>query len=119
MPKYVDGFVIAIPTRNLPAYWKMARVGCKVWKSHGALGYFECLGDDLEIKYGITFPKLAKVRRGETVVFSWVLYRSKAHRNAVNKKVMQDPRLKALMAKKMPFDMKRFSCGGFKVVVAG
>ena len=120
MAKYADGFVIPIPTRNLPAYWKMARAACKVWKDHGALEYFECVGDDLEIKFGVPFPKLAKARRGETVVFSWILYKSRAHRNAVNKRVMKDPRIQAMISgKRMPFDMKRLTCGGFGVKVEG
>ncbi|CAG1010702.1 putative protein YbaA [Phycisphaerales bacterium] len=118
MPKYTDGFVIPIPRKNLPAYWKMARTACKVWMDHGALAYFECIGDDLKAKCGIPFPKLAKTRPGETVLFSWIVYKSKAHRNAVNKKVMKDPRLAAMMnMKNMPFDMNRMTMGGFKVGV--
>lgn len=118
MPKYADGFVIPMPRKNLKAYAKMARAACEVWMDHGALEYFECVGNDLKTKWGVPFPKMAKTRPGETVVFSWILYKSKAHRDAVNKKVMKDPRLKAMMdPKKMPFDMKRFTYGGFEVLV--
>ena len=116
---YVDGFVIAIAKKNLPAYLKMAGKGAKIWKKHGALQYFECAGDDLDVKnMGTPFPKLAKTKEGETVVFSWILYKSKAHRNAVNKKVMKDPQINEMCdPNKMPFEMKRMSYGGFKVMV--
>jgi uncharacterized protein YbaA (DUF1428 family) len=117
---YVDGFVIPLPRKNLAAYKKMARLGCTVWMESGALEYRECIGDDLDVKFGLPFPKLAKVKAGETVVFSWIVYKSKAHRDAVNKKVMADPRIKKMMsAKKNPFDMKRMAYGGFSVMVEG
>lgn len=111
---YVDGFVIAIAKKNLPAYRKMAALGCKVWKEHGALAYYECVGDDLAPAFGLPFPKLAKTKPSETVVFSWIVYKNKAHRNKVNKAVMADPRLTATMTKKMPFDVNRMAYGGFK-----
>ncbi|MBL9141153.1 MAG: DUF1428 domain-containing protein [Phycisphaerae bacterium] len=120
MPKYVDGYVIPIPTRNLPAYRKMASVACKVWIEHGALEYHECVGEDLKVPFGMTFPKGMKLKKGDTVVFAWVVYKSRAHRDRVNAKVMKDPRLGALMsAGAMPFDAKRMMFGGFKSFVDG
>jgi uncharacterized protein YbaA (DUF1428 family) len=97
----------------------MAAKAGKVWKDHGALEYRECVGDDLNIKMGVPFPKLAKLKTGETAVFSWIVYKSRAHRDQVNKKVMKDPRIHAMMPdpKKSPFDMKRMSYGGFKTIV--
>lgn len=115
---YVDGFVIAIKKKNLPAYLKMAKKASKIWIEHGALQYFESVGDDLNVKMGLPFPKLTKVKADETVLFSWIVYKSKASRNAVNKKVMKDPRLANLCsADNMPFEMRRMSYGGFKVMV--
>ena len=115
---YVDGFVLPVPKKNLKAYVRMAELAGKVWKEHGALEYRECAGDDLAVKFGVPFPKCAKVKRGETVVFAWIVYKSRAHRDKVNAKVMKDPRLAASMdAKKMPFDMKRMVYGGFEVLV--
>ena len=115
---YVDGFVIAIAKKNLPAYLKMAAKSGKIWREHGALEYFETVGDDLKNDMGTSFIKLAKIKEGETVLFSWIVYKSKAHRNAVNKKVMKDPRINGICdPKKMPFDIKRMSYGGFKVIV--
>lgn len=116
MARYVDGFVLAVPKKNLPAYRKMAKVGARVWKDHGALEYVECVGDDLATTFGTSFLKLAKTRPGETVCFSFIVYRSRAHRDAVNKKVMADPRL-AKAPNPMPFDMKRMAFGGFKTFV--
>ena len=118
MARYVDGFVIAVPKKKVAAYLKMARLGAKVWKEHGALEYFECVGEDLEAPYGMPFPKLARLKKGETVVFSWIVYRSKKHRNSVNAKVMKDPRMNNPdLQKSMPFDMKRMAFGGFKTLV--
>ena len=115
---YVDGFVIPVPKKNLKAYRAMAQKGGKVWRDHGALEYRECVGDDLNVKFGLPFPKQIRTRPGETVVFSWIVYKSKAHRNKVNKNVMKDPRLASMMNEKaMPFDCKRMACGGFKVMV--
>ena len=115
---YVDGFVIPVPEKNLAAYRTMSRAAGKVWKEHGALEYRECIADDVNSDFGLPFPKLARVKTGETVVFSWIVYRNKAHRNAVNKKIMADPRiLKMMEGKKMPFDSKRMSYGGFKTIV--
>ena len=118
--KYVDGFVLVVPTKNLAAYRKMATAGGKVWRKYGALEYVEAVGDDLDVKFGISFKKLAKPKRGETVVFSWIVYKSRAHRDQVNKKVMADPEIKKSMEKgPMPFDVKRMAYGGFKFLVEG
>src|SRR5690349_11047146 len=115
---YVDGFVLVVPKKNLKAYASMAKIGGKIWREHGALEYRECVGDDLAPKFGLPFPKLTKIKSGETVVFSWITYKSKAHRDKVNAKVMTDPRLAASMVgKEMPFDMKRMAYGGFKILV--
>lgn len=118
MPQYIDGFVIPVPTKNLAAYKKLAKVACKVWMEHGALAYFECVGDDVEPGFGLPFPKLAKCKPGETVVFSWILYKSRAHRDRVNKKVMDDARISAACdPENMPFNIKRMTWGGFDVMV--
>ena len=117
MAKYVDGFVIPIKKSKLPAYRKMARLGCKMWTEYGALEYYECIGDDLNSKWGLPFPQLCKLKKDETAVFAFIVFKSKAHRNQVNKKVMSDPRM-AMEGLEMPFDMKRFSVGGFKVAIS-
>lgn len=113
---YVDGFVIPVPKKNIAAYKAMAKLGGKVWMEHGALEYRECVGDDLKPPFGLPFPKAIKLKPGETVVFSWIVYKSKAHRDRVNAAVMKDPRLKE-MPKEMPFDVKRMAYGGFKTLV--
>lgn len=113
---YVDGFVIPVPRKQLAAYKKMSAKAGRIWREFGALDYKECVGDDLAIKWGTPFLKLAKAKRGETVVFSWITYKSKAQREKINAKVMKDPRLK-MDGSAMPFDMKRMSYGGFKVFV--
>ena len=114
---YVDGFLLAVPKTKLQQYRAIARRAGRVWIEHGALEYRECAGDDLEVKMGTSFRKAARVRSGETVVFSWIVYKSRAHRDRVNAKVMKDPRTKRWMSMPMPFDMKRMSYGGFKVIV--
>ena len=114
---YVDGFVIPIPKKNMAAYRRMATQAGKIWMEHGALEYRECVGDDLKTTFGTSFPKLAKSKPSETVLFSWVVYKSKAHRDRVNAKVMKDPRLDSMDPKTMPFDVKRMLYGGFKVLV--
>lgn len=122
MANYVDGFVLAVPKKNLQVYRKMATIGCKVWKKHGALEYFECVGDDLAPKWvTLTFPKMIKAKPGETVVFAFIVFKSKAHRDSVNAKVMKDPLMNdpKYKDKPMPFDMKRMAYGGFKVIVKG
>ncbi len=115
---YVDGYVIPIAKKNLKAYQRMAAKAGKVWRSHGALDYKECVGDDLKNKWGVAFPRAARTKRGETVVFSYIVYKSRAHRDRVNAKVMKDPRLAEMMdPKDMPFNVKRMVYGGFKVIV--
>ena len=113
---YVDGFVLAVPKAKLPAYKKMARLGAKVWREHGALAYVECVGDDVPYGKLTSFPRAVKAKKGEIVVFAWIVYKSRASRDAILKKVMADPRLKMDM-KNMPFDTKRMIYGGFKTVV--
>ncbi|MGQ0672423.1 MAG: DUF1428 domain-containing protein [Hyphomicrobium sp.] len=116
---YIDGFVIPVPKKNLAAYKRMAVKAAKVWKDHGALEIRECAAEDMKFPYGVAFPKLAKLKPGETVVFSWITFKSRAHRDKVNAAVMKDPRLKAMMdPKQNPFDMKRMTYGGFDVIVA-
>ncbi|HMP77061.1 MAG TPA: DUF1428 domain-containing protein [Kiritimatiellia bacterium] len=116
--KYVDGFVIPLPKKNLAAYRRMAKVASVVWREYGALDYKECVGDDLNPPFGLPFPKLTKLKRGETVVFSYIVYKSRAHRDRVNKKVMKDPRLAASCdPKNMPFELRRMAYGGFNVIV--
>ena len=115
---YVDGFLIPMPKKNIPAYRRMARAASKIWMEHGALEYRECVGDDLSSKFGTPFPKLTRAKPSETVVFAWVVYKSKAHRDRVNKKIMADPRIAKMMeGKQNPFDPKRMAYGGFKVLV--
>jgi uncharacterized protein YbaA (DUF1428 family) len=113
---YVDGFVLPVPKKNIAAYLRISRKAGKVWRDHGALEYRECVGDDLDTKMGLPFPRGIKTRRNETVVFSWICYTSRAHRDRVNRAVMKDPRLAAMMGDgAMPFDVKRMMYGGFKV----
>lgn len=115
MSRYVDGFVIPIKKKNLSAYKKMATMGYKSWMKHGALSYYECVGDDF-IPHGQGFKKMCKLKTGETVVFAYIVYKSKAHRNQVNKKVMKE--MSELGSDyKMPFDVRRFAMGGFKSIV--
>lgn len=114
---YVDGFVLPVPKKNLAAYARMSKKAGKIWREHGALEYRECAGDDLAIKFGMPFPKLAKTKPGETIVFAWIVYKSRAHRDRVNAKVMADPRMHSVSPKEMPFDVKRMAYGGFKVFV--
>jgi Uncharacterized conserved protein len=119
MPKYVDGFVLAVPKKNLPAYLKMAKAASKVWMEYGALEYRESVGEDLNSEFGTPFTKLAKTKPNETVVFSWIVYKSRAHRDKVNAKVMKDPRMNEMCdPKNPPFDTKRMSYGGFTIEVS-
>jgi uncharacterized protein YbaA (DUF1428 family) len=113
---YVDGFVVAVPKKKLGDYKKLARKAGKVWREHGALAFVECAADDVPYGKLTSFPRAVKVKNGETVVFSWIVYKSRAQRDAVNKKVMADPRLKMDMAK-APFDGKRMIYGGFKTML--
>lgn len=118
MANYVDGFVVPVPKGKIAAYRKMAKAASKIWKEHGALEYRECVGDDLDVKFCMPFPKGIKVKPGETVVFAWVSYKSRAHRDRVNAAVMKDPRIGASCdPKNMPFDCARMLYGGFKVIV--
>jgi uncharacterized protein YbaA (DUF1428 family) len=116
---YVDGFVLAVPKKKLDAYKRMAKKAGKVWREHGALEFRECVADDLNIEMGVPYPKLIKTKPGETVVFSWIVYKSRAHRDRVNAKVMKDKRItQGMDPANMPFDVSRMSYGGFKVMVA-
>jgi len=118
--KYVDGFVLAVPEKNLPDYRKMAREAGKIWKKYGALEYFECVGDDLDSEWaGIRFPQMVAAKSGEKVVFSFIVFKSRAHRDEVNAEVMKDPFMNDpdKKEKPMPFDMKRMAYGGFNVIV--
>ena len=115
---YVDGFVVPVPKRNRAAYVRMARKVGKVWREHGASAYVECIGDDVKQGKHTSFPQSVKLRPGEVVWFSWIVYRNRRHRDAVMKKVMTDRRLASMMdPKSMPFDGKRMFYGGFKVVL--
>jgi uncharacterized protein YbaA (DUF1428 family) len=116
MALYVDGFVIPLPKKNLGAYRRMAQKAGKIWRDHGALEFRECVGDDLSVKMGLPFPRGIKIKPAETVVFSWIVYKSRADRDRVNAKVMKDPRF-AKMPKEMPFDTKRMLYGGFNTIV--
>jgi len=119
MSRYVDGFVIPVPQKNLAAYRRMAAKAARVWKDHGALDCKECVLEDPATDFALPFPKGLKVRPGETVVFAWVGYKSRAHRDRVNAKVMQDPRIAAACdPQAMPFDCKRMLYSGFKVFVS-
>jgi uncharacterized protein YbaA (DUF1428 family) len=119
MPLYVDGYVLPIPKRSFAAYRKMARLGCKIWMSHGALGYYECRADDVKPGKYTSFPQSVKLKRGEEVWFSWILYKSRKDRDRINALVMKDKRMAPYMnAKKMPFDGKRMFYGGFAVAVS-
>lgn len=113
---YVDGFIVAVPKKNLDAYRKMAKLAAKVWREHGATDYKECVADDVSMGKITSFPRSVKQKPDETVIFAWIGYKSRAHRDRVLKKVMADPRLK-MDTKTMPFDGKRMIYGGFKVFV--
>lgn len=116
---YVDGFVVPVPTANLAAYKKMAQKAGKVWMEHGALEYVECVADDVKPGKTTSFPQSVKLKEGEVVVFSWIVYKSRRDRDRINKLVMADPRLKDMMdPKTVPFDGKRMFYGGFKSIVA-
>jgi uncharacterized protein YbaA (DUF1428 family) len=117
MARYVDGFVLPMPKKNVPAYRRLAQKAAKVWREHGALEYRECVGDDLKPKGAVPFPRLARCKPGETVVFAWIVYKSRAHRDRVNAKVMKDPRIAKMSPKSMPFDVKRMAYGGFSTLV--
>ncbi|MDQ3665195.1 MAG: DUF1428 domain-containing protein [Acidobacteriota bacterium] len=116
--RYVDGFVLPVPQKNLPLYRSVAQKAGKIWLEHGALQYIEAAGDDLDVKFGVSFPRTIKLKPGETVVISFILFKSRKDRDRVNAKVMADPRMKKMMEKgPMPFDVKRMVYGGFKLLV--
>ncbi len=116
---YVDGMVTPVPKAKLAEYRKMSRLCGKVWMEHGALQYVECVGDDVKPGKSTSFPQAVKLKDGEVVMFSWIVYRNRRERDRVNKRVMADPRLAAMMdPKKMPFDAKRMFWGGFKQMIA-
>ena len=115
---YVDGFIVPVPKKNLAAYRRIASQSGKIWREHGALDYKECVGNDLKVKCGVPFPRQLKLKPGETVVFSYIVYKSRAHRDRVNAKIMKDPRIAQMCdPKDMPFDFKRMLYGGFEVLV--
>ena len=116
---YVDGFVVPVPKRKIPAYRRMAHKAGKVWREHGALEYVECIADDVKPGKWTSFPQAVKLKPGEAVAFSWIVYKSRKARDRVNARVMKDKRLASMMdPKKLPFDGKRMFWGGFKVLVA-
>ena len=116
---YVDGYVLPVPKKNLQAYAHVARLAGKVWRDHGALEVRECVADDVKPGKHTSFPQSVQLKAGETVMFSWIVLKSRTHRDRVNAKVMKDPRLPKMMdPKAMPFDAKRMFYGGFKVLVA-
>lgn len=119
MAQYVDGFVVPVPTKNLATYKRMARLCSKVWLEHGALDYRECVADDVKPGKVTSFPQAVKLKPDETVIFSWAVFKSRKHRDAVNAKVMSDPRLAKMMnPKDMCFDGKRMFWGGFTTMIA-
>ncbi len=118
MANYVDGFVVPVPKKNLQAYRRMAQKAGKVWRDHGALEYIECVADDVKPGKVTSFPQSVKLKKGEIVVFSWIVYKSRKDRDRINAKVMKDPRLAKMMnPKSMPFDGMRMFWGGFKIIV--
>jgi uncharacterized protein YbaA (DUF1428 family) len=118
MAKYVDGFVLPVPKKNMKAYRRLAQKASKIWREHGALEYRECVGDDLNVKTAMPFPKGINSKPEETVVFAYIAYKSRAHRDAVNAKVMKDQRISGMCdPKDMPFDCDRMLYGGFQTIV--
>jgi uncharacterized protein YbaA (DUF1428 family) len=119
MPRYVDGYVVPMAKKKLRAYKKIATLASRVWREHGALEYRECVGEDLAPAMGIHSTKLCEAKKGETVVLAWIVYKSRAHRDRVNAKVMQDPRMASMCdSADLPFDCSRVAFGGFEVLVA-
>jgi len=118
MSNYVDGFVLAVKKDRLAEYKRMATKASKIWREHGALDYWECAGDDMEVKGMVAFPKLAKAKEDEVVIFAWVVFASRQARDKANKAIMADERLASMMdPKNPPFDCKKMAYGGFKVLV--
>lgn len=116
---YVDGYVLAVPKKNVKAYRRMATLGAKIWMHHGALDYRECVLDDAKAPFCMNFPKVMKAKPSETVFFSYVVFKSRAHRDRVNAKVMKDPRMQGIDPSEMPLDPKRMVYGGFRALVEG
>ena len=119
MAQYVDGYLLPLPKKSVAQYRRIAQKAARVWRKHGALEYRECVGDDLKQKGVVNFPRLARAKAGETVVFAWIVYKSKAHRDKVNAKVMKDPFMTSMAPKDVPFDVKKMAFGGFRVFVKG
>jgi uncharacterized protein YbaA (DUF1428 family) len=119
MGNYVDGFVLPVPKANVEAYRRIAEDAGKVWREYGALDYVECVADDVKPGELTSFPQSVKLEPDETVVFAWIVYESREHRDRVNEQVMKDPRMTGMDPKSMPFDGKRMFWGGFKVLVQG
>ena len=117
MGKYVDGFVVPVPKDKIDQYRQMAADAGKIWKSYGALAFVECIAEDVKPGVVTSFPQAVKLEPDETVVFSWIVYESRAHRDKVNEQVMKDPRIAGLDINAMPFDPKRMFFGGFEVLV--
>jgi len=117
MARYVDGFVLPVPTKNVEAYRRVARKAGKIWMEYGALAYSECVADDVKPGKTTSFPQSVKLKPDETVVFAWIVYKSRKHRDSVNAKVMADPRIAKMGPQSMPFDGKRMFWGGFKEIV--
>jgi uncharacterized protein YbaA (DUF1428 family) len=117
MGRYIDGFVLPVPKKNLTAYARLAKRAGRIFRELGALEFRECAGEDLNVKMGLPFPRGIKARPGETVVFSYIVYKSRAHRDQVNARIMKDPRIAALCdPNRMPFDAERMLYGGFKTI---
>jgi len=118
MARYVDGFILPVPKRKLQAYRRMAQTAGKVWRDHGALEFRECVADDVKVGKWTSFPRSVKLKKGETVFFSYIVFKSRAHRDRVNARVMKDPRIAGMGdIKDLPFDAKRMIYGGFKILV--
>lgn len=117
MSKYVDGFVLPVPESNVDAYRRMAREAGEIWMEHGAHQFIECVAEDVKPGELTSFPQSVDLKAGETVVFSWIVYESRSHRDQVNEKVMKDPRIAGMDPRSMPFDAKRMFWGGFETIV--
>lgn len=118
MSKYVDGFVLPIPKKNLKAYVKLAKLCAKVWREHGAIDYVECVADDVQVGKTTSFPQSVKLKKNEVAIFSYITYKSRKHRDQVNRKVMVDPRMANMMSEASKvFDTKRMIYGGFKTII--
>lgn len=117
MPNYIDGYLLPVPKKNLAAYRAMAVKAGKIWREHGALEYRECVGEDLNVKWGIPFPRRFKLKAGETMISSWIVSNFRAHRDRLNRKVLNDPRIENMSPNDAPFDCAKMGYGGFTVIV--